>query len=188
MTSLDSSAVEHEDATTVLPLSAEPTGTSQTQKGRNRWKSATWCAATSGWFRPDLPSNLRVGSSNLSGRAKITGSPSSESLSCGQAGSNSRPPPQAAREFDNLASPRAKLDARAASARAVPSVSEGRAGAAREQSLRARENCCSGRIATRHLPTQPHIQGVQGLSRFARVQSRPAPVSRYPPLRSGAMR
>src|SRR5207253_8256474 len=82
-------------------------------------------------------SNLRVGSSNLSGRAKFDTGIESGRASCGQAGSNSRPPPQAAREFDNLASPRAKLDARAASARAVPSVSEGRAGAAREHAALA---------------------------------------------------
>jgi hypothetical protein len=59
---------------------------------------------------------------------------------CDQAGSNSRPPPQAAREFDKPASPRAGLDARAPSARAVPNASEGRAGEAREQSLRARDS------------------------------------------------
>jgi len=45
----------------------------------------------------------------------------------------------AGREFDNRASLRARLDARA-SARAIPSVSEGRTGAAREQSLRARQS------------------------------------------------
>ena len=48
-------------------------------------------------------------------------------MTCGHPGESSRPPPQAAPEFDNLASPRAKLDARTL-ARAVSGASEGRAG------------------------------------------------------------
>jgi hypothetical protein len=59
-----------------------------------------------------LSTNQGVGSSNLSGRAKFQNWSGSWESSCGQVGENSRPPPQAARGFDNLASLRARLDAR----------------------------------------------------------------------------
>src|SRR5205823_10424072 len=65
---------------------------------------------------------------NPSGRAKSTWQPEFGEPVLRSGGSNTRPPPQAAREFDNLASSRAKLDARAASARAVPSGERGTSG------------------------------------------------------------